>query len=412
MERKFQYILDEILKMPASIHLKNLPDPDQEPFYYEKISNPISLSQIGQKILNKQYNDISEFKNDFYLVISNVEIAYGSNSLNYSLSRFLLKKFNELIEKINSNFSERVNNLNSKISHFCTNIDLIPEKDLKEILTMLSSKEIQLSEIKSHFSIGYPTLKIKIEERGLEYPKIPKGRANLKIEDEDFESVQTLLKHCSCGTKRTSEVLEMPITKVRKIFKSLNSENFQKVDKKEHNQRFHSTAIDALWHTDIHYLKDKPPYENTIAYLISFIDDLSREIVYWEILPNKSMELSTQALRNCINKTGRKPAMMTTDNKKEFVGVEFIQELEKNDIIHYKITRHNPEENGKIERFWQNIEKLDNYLDIGAQIELYNKTYNHRALKKYTGKDSSPERAKNDLFHIPIDKDHLIELSE
>ena len=178
------------------------------------------------------------------------------------------------------------------------------------------------------------------------------------------------------------------------------------------NQRFHSTAIDALLHTDILYLKDKPTYDNKITYLISFIDDLSREIVYWEILQNKSMELSTKALLNCINKTGRKPAMMTIDNGKEFVGVEFIQELEKNDIIHYIITPHNPEENGRIERFWQNIEKLDNYLDIGAQIELYNKTYSHRALKKYTGKDSTPERARNDLFHIPIDKDHLIELSE
>jgi len=47
------------------------------------------------------------------------------------------------------------------------------------------------------------------------------------------------------------------------------------------------------------------------------------------ILPNKSMELPTQALRNCISKSSRKPAMMTTDNGKEFMGVEFINDLVK-----------------------------------------------------------------------------------
>lgn len=280
MEGKFQNILDEILKMPAASHLKNLPDPDQEPFYYSSVSNPISLYQIRKNILNRQYNDISEFKKDFYLLISNVEAAYGSKSLNYSLAQILLNKFNKLLEKNNSNFSERAINLSSKISQYCTNIDLISQKDFKEILTLLSSKEIQLSEVKAHFSICYPNLKQNIEERGFEYPKIPKGRANLKIEDEDFENVQTLLKHCRCGAKRTSEVLKMPITKVRKIFNSLNSENFKKAGKKEHSQRFHSTVIDALWHTNIHYFRGKLPYKNTIEYLISFINDLSREIVY------------------------------------------------------------------------------------------------------------------------------------
>ena len=149
--------------------------------------------------------------------------------------------------------------------------------------------------------MGYPSFKAKVMSKINKFPKLKSGRKDLKIEEEEIELIQDILKFCKYGIKRLSEILEIPKSKVERICKILKTQNVvTKKKKKVHDHRFHATGVDVLWHTDLHFLMDKPPYEDKIAYLIAFIDDLTREIVYWEVLRNKKMELSVQALKKCI----------------------------------------------------------------------------------------------------------------
>ena len=405
LQKKITIIVDEIIKMPISTHFYNLPDIDQEPFYYDNVEYPICLSMIENKIKDKKYLSVKDFQNDFDLFFTSIRNGYGENSLKYT----------KLLQNIdlNSDFPHSVQVTQAKISQFCSDIDKLNEEEINHIIKLISSKEIPLTEFLKYFHMGYPSFKAKVISKINEFPNLKSGRKDLKIEEEEIELIQDILKFCKYGIKRLSEILEIPKSKVERICKILKTQNVvTKKKKKVHDHRFHATGVDVLWHTDLHFLMDKPPYEDKIAYLIAFIDDLTREIVYWEVLKNKKMELSTQALKNCIQKTGRKPLLMTTDNGKEFVGEDFVKELQTQGIKHHRITAGEPEENGKIEHWWPNIEVLSNYNDIGTQIDIYNKKLTNRALKKYIGQKSTPENARKILSQNEIDKENLIEFSE
>lgn len=103
------------------------------------------------------------------------------------------------------------------------------------------------------------------------------------------------------------------------------------------------------------------------------------------------MEFTSGALFNWINRTNQKPYYITTDNGKEFTGKDFTDMLTQLGIKQHKSKPRNPEENGKIERFWQNIEALSNYNDIPALILIYNYSMTQKILKSYTGRKCTPE---------------------
>lgn len=109
------------------------------------------------------------------------------------------------------------------------------------------------------------------------------------------------------------------------------------------------------------------------------------------------MQFTARSLNNCILFTGQKPYYITTDNGREFTGKDFTDALNSFGIRQYNTEPYNPEENGKIERFWQNIEALSDYKDIPALILLYNYSWSQKVLKKYTNQKCTPEMAHNIL---------------
>lgn len=60
--------------------------------------------------------------------------------------------------------------------------------------------------------------------------------------------------------------------KSRKIVQTLKKK-YKKEKRNEtvHDKRFHATKVNALWHTDIHYLKNKPHILITL-------------IIFWRLL--------------------------------------------------------------------------------------------------------------------------------
>ena len=78
--------------MPISTHFYNLPDIDQEPFYYDNVEYPICLSMIENKIKDKKYLSVKDFQNDFDLFFTSIRNGYGENSLSYIFAQQIEKK--------------------------------------------------------------------------------------------------------------------------------------------------------------------------------------------------------------------------------------------------------------------------------------------------------------------------------
>ena len=110
--------------------------------------------------------------------------------------------------------------------------------------------------------------------------------------------------------------------------------------------------MNQIWHTDLHYW-DKEVRNEILAntFIIAFIDDRSRKIIHLEILKKKTMQATAQALRNALE-VNAKPHQIVIDNGKEFIGEEFQEVLRFNGILDHRINVGQPEENGKIKRFW------------------------------------------------------------
>ena len=136
--------------------------------------------------------------------------------------------------------------------------------------------------------------------------------------------------------------------------------------------------------------------------MIAFIDDRTRKILHHEILRDKSGPTVVNALVHALNKAP-KPHYMVIDNGTEFICVNFQQVLAANMIIEHRIHVYTPQENGKIERWWQTLEKsatqplVEPYLTwlVGE----YNEKWDHHSLKELTGKFITPDEAWTSMEH-------------
>jgi transposase InsO family protein len=132
-------------------------------------------------------------------------------------------------------------------------------------------------------------------------------------------------------------------------------------------------------------------------YLISFLDEYSRYIVHYELLPTmdgNSVSLAAQqAIETLPSHASGQPIArpeIRTDNGSGYVSREFREVLSEHELAHQRIKPHCPEENGLIERTYRTLrEALDGHemRDIqeargilGRVIHWYNDERLHRAL--------------------------------
>jgi transposase InsO family protein len=95
------------------------------------------------------------------------------------------------------------------------------------------------------------------------------------------------------------------------------------------------------------------------------------------------MESTRNALRATLAANPR-PYQITIDNGKEFVGTTFQQILAESETLDHRTHPYSPEENGKIERFWETLDATIDYSQsyslIGDFIHEYNEIWPHMAL--------------------------------
>ena len=124
----------------------------------------------------------------------------------------------------------------------------------------------------------------------------------------------------------------------------------------KHPNHYFARYAKPVWHTELHYLTTLKSENYFQVYLIVFIDDRTRKILYEKILPYKSSYCTSRALKTALE-TNDPPKYVITDNGKEFISQDFVNVL--NDYNIELLTNHpyTPEENGKCERFWSILEK-------------------------------------------------------
>jgi putative transposase len=124
--------------------------------------------------------------------------------------------------------------------------------------------------------------------------------------------------------------------------------------KKRYRQEIEKASRpDEIWATDLMYLT----IGDAQYYLLNFIDEYSRYLMYWELL--KSMDghsISTAAQRALetlsMNSEGRVATrpIIRSDNGSGYICKECGSLLAHHGLTHHRIKPHCPEENGVMER--------------------------------------------------------------
>ncbi|KAH0787715.1 IS3 family transposase [Histomonas meleagridis] len=201
---------------------------------------------------------------------------------------------------------------------------------------------------------------------------------------------------------------------VRKIFTEQKLLCYKKPEKlpKEHLRLFVAKYANQLWHADIHYVT----IEGEQFYLLGFIDDRSRFLIYYEVLSSKTSEACATALIKALGSVVHRPKMLTIDNGGEFTGNPFQFILQLYGIEDYRTHPYTPEENGKIERFWLTIERAKgpnvawSIPKINSIIHEYNYFWTHRSLRKLTHQSSTPYEAWRTMDRYTGQTDACIEM--
>jgi hypothetical protein len=236
-----------------------------------------------------------------------------------------------------------------------------------------------------------------------------KGRSMKVVENYVKDLVKQIRGHRPLGATLMHQVLlhkQIQCTRrdTLKIYDDCGLYRYRKTSKPEnlHTSDYEAIQKNLIWHTDLHNITDQ--YEDgESVYIIAFIDDASRRIMGWSLLQDKT-SLTTKHVLESILDNGNQPQPHTvwTDNGKEFMG-EFEDFLQNRGIKHHTTNVHTPQQNGKIERFWQ---KVDDFGDDGttfqARIDEYNETPHLRLPKGDTwdgtgAKDLTPNEKYNEL---------------
>ena len=158
--------------------------------------------------------------------------------------------------------------------------------------------------------------------------------------------------------------------------------------------RYVAKYPNQIWHTDLHMIK----INDVKLYLIAFLDDRTRFILFYKVLETKEMIETANALLECIQINQITPSCIVIDNGKEFIGEDFQNVMRSHNIEDWRTQPYTPQQNGKIERFWLTLMKsIKSELPIIEQlpdvIQEYNTTWNHSALKKLYGEPMTPQKA-------------------
>lgn len=376
-----KFIMNEILKFKFVKLFDELPK-DEE--YCQVIKNPICINDIIYKTENNQYNSFQEFVNDFRLLSENTKMFRGDISRDYATTLIIQNIVCSLIEKVSNTEELNTTEKIDLLTDFHRDILSTTKEEITKIKDFLQNQKLTLNDILQFFHCSYSTFRERFKTFEIEYPILRANKKRKEISAQHIEFIQSLHKTWDVGYQTMSHYLQIPEWETRQIYTKLFSKNIEenKNDKK-HTKRFFATEIHTVWHTDIHYLKKNKMSKSDKKYLVSFIDDCSRKILFSDTCDHKDQIFVINSLLKCIQKCGSKPYILTTDNGGEFCGDLMEEILRILAIKHWKTKPYTPQQNGKIERYWRGLENLHTYSDIDNYIRSYNEIIPKRHLRQF-----------------------------
>ena len=162
-----------------------------------------------------------------------------------------------------------------------------------------------------------------------------------------------------------------------------------------HRSRPVARYAGQLWHVDINYVT----IHGEKVYLIGFIDNRTRFLLYYEFMGSKTSKSCAESLNNALSHVEVRPKLIAIDNGGEFLGESFQNVLKEHGIEQYRTHPYTPQENEKIDRFWLIIERAKPSQEpwsterIRDIIHQYNYYWSHRSLKMLTGQSTTPYKA-------------------
>jgi putative transposase len=121
---------------------------------------------------------------------------------------------------------------------------------------------------------------------------------------------------------------------------------------------FEVEHVHGLWHTDYHEGSRRvllPSGQWHKCHLLSFLDDRSRLVCHLQWYLAQTAETFVHGLTQAIVKRGL-PRSLLSDNGKPMLAEEAVQGLLRLGIVHVTTLPYCPEQNGKQESFWGQVE--------------------------------------------------------
>jgi len=224
-----------------------------------------------------------------------------------------------------------------------------------------------------------------------DYSRKPKT-IHRKINENVEKEIISLRNKTGWGEKKIKNFVEIGHTSIYKILKKSGLTNPNPKRKKRIKYiRWQREHPNSLWQMD---LSDQKVKDN---YLFAVIDDCSRNCLALEKLKQISTAIITRILDGLIIKFG-KPREILTDNGNVF-GLKskhsrFDRWCRRKGINHIRTAIHSPTTSGKIERFFQT---LDKELKFCIDLEDFRRRYNH--FRPHTSLENKPPAEVYNAFH-------------
>jgi len=164
------------------------------------------------------------------------------------------------------------------------------------------------------------------------------------------------------------------------------------------------TGVNQLWVSDITYIRLLKQF----VYLAVVMDAYSRKVVGWELSRSLSSELAVRALEQAIVMRQPSPGLVHhSDRGVQYASGEYVELLEKHQMVASMSRAGNPYDNARCERFMQTLKQEEiqasAYRDLehlrenlGDFIErYYNQKRLHSALGYRTPEEFEREQSQN-----------------
>ena len=276
------------------------------------------------------------------------------------------------------------------------------EKELQLICQELISG-VPLRTILKREAVGLERLKKEFEMANIEYPIIKTGRKAKPPSQDLIDKVVEYRSQFNVGYQRCAfalnkkNIISISARQCMTIYEleGLYMYEHEYKDKDQGRIRYVAKMVGQIWHTDLHEISDLNTQNSneeevhTKQYIVAFLDDRSRFIIHASIVSNKESKTIALELMNALSKASA-PSRMIIDNSGEFIGDPFQSVLQLHGIKDWRTQPNTPQQNGKMERWWQTYERSKGQSHLQSVVNEYNTAWRHEGLHQMTGKWMTP----------------------